>query len=42
MSVMEVLTLLNLITNIIKLTFDLSKNKKEIAAQHHIRQLFHS
>ncbi len=29
MSVMEVLTLLNLITNIIKLTFDLSKNKKK-------------
>jgi len=29
MSVMEVLTLLNLITNIIRLTFDLSKNKKK-------------
>ena len=29
MSVMDVLTLLNLITNIIRLTFDLSKNKKK-------------
>jgi len=29
MSVMEVLTLLNLITNIIRLTFDLSKRKKK-------------